>query len=374
MMLLEPLRRAGGLALRTVAPGWFTSVMGTGILAIGIAVSPVAIPHAASIAQTLWLLDVVLFAALLVLGLLKLAVDPHALAATLRDAGVAQTWGALPMAAFTIAVGCLNIGPALVPSATCIAVAQALFVAGAVGSVLTAFAVPYLMFTLHDLSPGDAHGGWLLPVVPPIVASVPAALLATTWPESVRSSMLAFAYALLGIGVSLAAILIVVFYGRLLVHKVPASPQVPTMWIVVGPLGQSIAGIIALGSAARVVWPALGDGLANAALAYGVLMWGFAMYWLAMALAITLRAVRRRLAFSLGWWAFTFPVGVLTAGTDALYGVTHAALFAISSVALLILLTSTWALVTTRSLHAIGRAVGARGERAGRRARTRAAM
>jgi tellurite resistance protein TehA-like permease len=127
------------------------------------------------------------------------------------------------------------------------------------------------------------------------------------------------------------------------------------MWIVVGPLGQSIAGIIALGSAAGSVWPTLGHGLLMAAVAYGVLVWGFALYWLAMAIAVTIRAVRAELAFTLGWWAFTFPVGVLTAGTDALYAQTHAGIFACASVALLTLLATMWTLVavkTTRSAWA----------------------
>ena len=193
-------------------------------------------------------------------------------------------------------------------------------------------------------------GSWLLPVVPPIVASVPAALLATTWPPGLRADMLAFAYALLGIGIILAAIIIVLFYSRLVYEKVPAGPMIPTMWIVVGPLGQSIAGIIALGSTARTVWPALGGGLAIAGLAYGVLVWGFAMYWLAMAITLTVRAARLHLPFSLGWWAFTFPVGVLTAGTDALFAQTHASIFAFAAVALIVLLATLWMLVAAKTL------------------------
>jgi C4-dicarboxylate transporter/malic acid transport protein len=327
--------------------------MGTGILAIGVAASPVAIPFGPTIARALWIVDVALFATVLTIWLVKLALRPGDLIGTLGDAGTAQAWGAIPMAAFTVAVGFLRIGPALVDPGVCIAVAQTLFLAGVAGSMFTAFAVPYRMFTSHELTLEGAHGAWLLPVVPPIVASVPAALLSPTWPEALRPSMLALAYALLGIGVILAAILIVVFYLRLLLHKVPSEALVPTMWIVVGPLGQSIAGIIALGGAARAVWPDLGEGLATAALAYGVLVWGFAMYWLAMAIATTLRAVRRNLPFTLGWWAFTFPVGVLTAGTDALFGVTHAAIFGAASVALLALLATMWVLVAARSLQAM---------------------
>lgn len=340
----------GTLGLENVGPGWFTSIMGTGILAICIVISPVAVPFGHALAGALWLTATTLLAVFLALWIANGVRYPARVVATLSDPATAQLWGAPPMACFTIAVGFLKIGVMFVSGAACVEIAQALWIAGAAGALFSAFVVPYLMFTQHELTPEKTAGSWLLPIVPPIVASVPAALLATSWPPALRTDMLAFAYALLGVGVILAAIVIVLFYSRLVYQKVPASPLIPTMWIVVGPLGQSIAGIIALGTAARTVWPALAGGLATAALAYGVFVWGFAMYWLAMALAVTLRAVLKQLPFTLGWWAFTFPVGVLISGTDALFTVTHARIFAGSSVLLLALLATTWFIVATRTL------------------------
>ena len=341
----------GRLGLENVGPGWFTSVMGTGILAIALTISPVSIPYARAAGVFLWSADAVLFAILSCLWLGNVLRNPGATLATLRDPVKAQLWGAPPMACFTIAVGALKIGERFLPAAACVDVAQTLFVAGVIGSIFSVSAVPYLMFTHHELTAEKAFGSWLLPVVPPIVASVPAALLSPTWPEAVRADVLALAYGLLGIGIILAAIIIVIFYSRLLYSKVPGGALVTTMWLVVGPLGQSIAGIIALGEAAQAVWPQFGRGLALAGLVYGVLVWGFAMYWLAMAMALTVRATRRHLPFNLSWWAFTFPVGVLTAGTDALYVATRAHLFAVASVGLIALLGTMWTLVATKTVR-----------------------
>ncbi len=339
--------------LAEVGPAWFTSIMGTGILAICATISPIPIPLGRAIGVALWSVDAVLFALFAALWIVSCVRTPKALAELLRDPVRAQVLGAPPMACFTIAVGFLKIGSTFLPTEACVAAAQALFCIGVVGSIASAFAVPYLMFTQHELSGEKMVGSWLLPVVPPIVASVPAALLSPTWPQAIRGDMLALAYGLLGIGVSLAAIIIAIFYARLTIHKVPGGALVTTTWLVVGPLGQSIAGIIALGTAARAVWPDLGPGLATAALANGVLVWGFAMYWLAMALALTLRAAREHLPFNLSWWAFTFPVGVLTAGTDALYLQTHAHLFGVVSVLLLALLATMWSLVAFKTLRGI---------------------
>jgi len=335
--------------------------MGTGILAICLTISPITIPFGAVMGLALWSADTLLFAALLGLWVAGAVRSPGSVAAGLRDPAKAQLWGAPPMAAFTIAVGFLRIGEAVLPAHLCIAAAQALWIGGVAGSLFSAFIVPYLMFTQHELSTNKALGSWLLPIVPPIVASVPAALLSPTWPQAYRGDLLAAAYGLLGIGLCLAAIVIVIFYSRLLFHNVPEGSLVPTLWIVIGPLGQSIAGVSALGTAARSVWPAYGNGLALAGLFYGVLVWGFAVYWLAMAIAVTLRAVgkaatmrapRGALPFTLGWWAFTFPVGVLTAGTDALYLQTGAHLFGLASLLLLGLLAAMWLLVAAKTVRA----------------------
>ncbi len=61
--------------------------------------------------------------------------------------------------------------------------------------------------------------------------------------------------------------------------------------------------------------------------------------------------------FTLGWWSFTFPVGVLTAGTDALHEATGAALFGIAATVLLVLLAATWTLVATRTARSAIRAL-----------------
>ena len=364
MHLTKWLRHADA----SVGPAWFTSVMGTGILAICAFVSPLPSPALLAIGRVLFLADVALFACFVALFALRLVRRPATLRESLNDVARAQTWGAPPMACFTIAVGFLRVGPTVVDAALCVTIAQALWIVGAVMSVAIALLVPFLMFTKHDVSIETTYGSWLLPVVPPIVASVPAALLAETWPLALRSSILAAAYALLGIGIILAAILIVIFYSRLLYTKVPQPALVPTMWLVLGPLGQSVAGFIALGIASAGVWPSLAGGLLSAALAYGVLVWGFGTYWLAMAVAVTVRAVRLKMPFSLGWWAFTFPVGTMTSGTYGLYALTHAPVFLAFGAAYLMLLAAMWSVVAARSIRHAASSLPAGAPRAGIRA------
>jgi C4-dicarboxylate transporter/malic acid transport protein len=342
------------LARTKVSPIWFTSVMGTGILAVTIAGSPVALPAGALLASTLWLLASILLAALVALVIASLADDSSRLFGTYSDPSAMQAWGALPMACFTVAVGALTIGRRLIVPATAVHLAQDLFIVGVIGAVLLAFLIPFLMFTRHELASDVTSATWLLPIVPLIVASVPSALLIPTWPAALRSSMLAFGYAMWGCGIMLAMIVIVLHYARLVQFRVPDGALVTSVWLVVGPLGQSIAGFNALDAAASTLWPAPAPILQGTGLTYGIAVWGFAAYWLVMAIALTLRTARTKLPFALGWWAFTFPVGVLTAGTYSLATLTASPFFRAAGLVLLTLLAFMWVLVavaTTR--HAL---------------------
>lgn len=343
--------------LGAVGPGWFTSVMGTGILGISLVASPLSIPGATDAGFAVWALAALVFAVIAPLLVVRAIVAPRGLLATLHDPSTAQLWGAPPMAAFTIATGLVRIAAPHGGGEAAIALAQGLWVVGAILALLSAFVVPHIMMTRHELKPEQALGTWLLPVVPPIVASVPAALLLPTFPLVFRSSILALAYGMLGLGVALAALTTAVFYSRLLFTKVPRGPLAPSMWLVVGPLGQSIAGACALGTSAVSAWPELGRGLETSGVVYGLLVWGFAIYWLGLAVVTTLQAVRSGMPFTLGWWSFTFPVGVLIAGSDALHAATGAVLFEAAATVLLALLAGTWPIVATRTARDAVRAL-----------------
>ena len=109
-----------------------------------------------------------------------------------------------------------------------------------------------------------------------------------------------------------------------------------------------------LGTAAVHVLPApYAAGAAVFALLYGVPTWGFAMMWLALAAAITLRTARRNqpggLPFALTWWSFTFPVGTCVTGTISLAVRSHADVLRAGSVVLFALLLAAWLVVAART-------------------------
>ena len=55
--------------------------------------------------------------------------------------------------------------------------------------------------------------------------------------------------------------------------------------------------------------------------------------------------------FNLGWWGFTFPLGVYSLATLALAQTTHVAFFSVAGAALVICLAAFWVIVAARTVH-----------------------
>ena len=266
---------------------------------------------------------------------------------------MAQFWGAPPMALMTVGAGALLLGPALFGPGAAVAADWVLWGAGTALGLVTAGWIPYLMMTTHQIGPDGAFGGWLMPVVPPMVSAATGALLVPyASPGQARLTLLLACYALFGISLLASLIIITQLWARLVHYKTLPAVMVPTLWIVLGPLGQSVTAAGNLAAAApRVLSAPYSTGAAVLALLYGLPVWGFAMLWLALAAALTIRTAQRSLPFALTWWSFTFPVGTCVTATAALAARSHDDALRTASVILYVLLVAAWLTVAARTAH-----------------------
>ena len=264
---------------------------------------------------------------------------------------MAQFWGAPPMALMTVGAGTLILGRGLLGPGTAVGIGWVLWLAGTGLGLVTACWIPFLMMTRHDIGPDAAFGGWLMPVVPPMVSAATGALLIPHLGSAQgRLTLLLACYAMFGISLFASVIIISQIWSRLVVHKPGPAVLVPTMWIVLGPLGQSVTAAGNLGTAATHVLPApYAAGAAVFSLLYGVPAWGFAVMWLVLAAAVTARTARASLPFALTWWSFTFPVGTVVTGTISLAARSHADALRGAAVVLFALLLAAWLVVAVRT-------------------------
>ena len=115
-------------------------------------------------------------------------------------------------------------------------------------------------------------------------------------------------------------------------------------------------GLLLLGQAATEVFAA--QGLSSVGVVAhglgivgGLLLWGLGLWWLLLALLIICRYLREGMPFNLGWWAFTFPLGVYALATLTLGQTLQLAFFSHLGTGLVCLLALLWVLVMAATLR-----------------------
>jgi C4-dicarboxylate transporter/malic acid transport protein len=343
---LKPATAQTGSPL--LSPGWFAAVMGTGIVASAAATLPHSFPGMQTAATVVWVV-----AALLLLVMTATYICQRGLRTHAGDPIQALFLPAPPVAMLTVGAGALLLSGRIIGTRAAVDVDWVLWSLGAGLGLVTTCAVPYLMITRHRYAPEAVSGGWLMPVVPPTVGAATGALLVShAAAGQPRLAMLLGCYAMLGVGLLTGLIVLGLLYGRMIHHDAPTGVVVPTMWISLGVLGQGVTGLGTLATAAKsTLAESYAQGAAALALLGGVGVWGFAMLWLALGVALTVREFRTGLPFAPTWWAIIFPLGASVTGTSALAARTGSQVFVWPAVALYVVLVAAWAAVSWRSLR-----------------------
>ena len=316
---LAPARPAvrPGPSLRDFGPNWYAAVMGTSIVANAAAAIPGGPSSLRAAGTRGWALAPLLLVTVLAVRAAHWVLHRDRARPHLLDPAVAPFYGCLSMAFLSVGAGALSVGARLVGAGPALLLDAALWPVGAAVSVLVAAGVPYLMVARHRIAPQDASPVWLLPVVGPMVAAAPGPPLVGRLPAGAgqaREALLLGCAAMFGMSLLATLMMLPLVFCRLVRTGLPPV-LAPTLFLVLGPLGQSTTAAGSLADAAPSALPgryaAAFDGFA---VLYGVPVTGFALLWLAVSAALVVRAARGGMRFSMTWWAFTFPGGDLCDG------------------------------------------------------------
>ncbi|KAJ9602017.1 Plasma membrane sulfite pump involved in sulfite metabolism [Cladophialophora chaetospira] len=303
-------------------PSWFVVIMGTGIVSILLHNLPYNGTWLYWISVVILCLNVTLFTIFLAISILRYTYFRGLFQFMIGHPVQSLFTGTFPMGLATIVnMAVFVCVPAWGPWATTLA--WTLWWIDAVIAVMTCFYLPFVVMYKHDSELSQMTAVWLLPIVSTIVAAATGGIVAEILPNPQHQLWtIIVSYVLWGTGFPLAMVVLVIYFHRLTIYKLPPQEVIVSVFLPLGPIGQGSFAIMQLGKVAKMVFPLTktidpeaGTTFYNLGVVFALIIWGYGLIWLFFALASISRS---KFPFNMGWWGFTFPLGVYSVSTTTL--------------------------------------------------------
>ncbi len=342
--------------IRQFTPNWFTVSMGTGVVALIISEFPMLKALTWQLGTGLWYFNILLFVLFTVLYGLRWAFYPHEAKQIFQHPSMSLFLGTIPMALATILNGFLKYGQPIYGD-TAVQIAQTLWYADVVLALLVAWVVPFAMYRHQEHALQQMTAVWLLPIVAcEVAASSGGLLLGHLAADTHAVAILLGSYVLWGVSVLPAFAILTILMLRLVLHKLPEKELAVSSWLALGPIGTAALALLVLGHQAPMLMASLGLAqlgqlFQQAGILASLILLGFGLWWLGIAVLTTLHHAKQDLPFNLGWWGLTFPLGVYTLAILTLAQQLNLAFLYAVGYAFAAILMLLWSLVATKTAH-----------------------
>ncbi|KAF2116107.1 sulfite transporter Ssu2 [Lophiotrema nucula] len=309
--------------VRNFSPSWFSVTMGTGIVSLLFITIPFKADWLYWLAVVFFCLNTLLFFSALLVSILRYSLYPEIWTVMIQDSTNSLFLGTIPMGFATLVESWVFLcvpywGPWAVK------VAWICWMIDCVVALAVTISLTVLLISAtHQQALHRITAAQLLPIAATIVASGTGAEVAKVLPSPGDAlGTLLVSYVLWGMSTPLAMTVLVMYYQRLALHKLPPREIVVSSFLPLGPLGMGGYTIMYLGSVCQTVFPqteffhslpVAGDIFYINGVFIALIMWGFGLLWLCFALATIYKS--RPFPFNMGWWGFTFPLGVYSVST-----------------------------------------------------------
>ncbi|ETN42884.1 uncharacterized protein HMPREF1541_02042 [Cyphellophora europaea CBS 101466] len=309
--------------VRNFSPSWFSVTMGTGVVSILLIQIPFQAEWLYWLSVIFFGLNAILFALAFSISVLRYTLYPEIWHVMIQDPTNSLFLGTIPMGFATLVTSWVFLCcPYWGEWATTFA--WVCWMIDCVVAVAVTVSLPFLLMSQsHQQSLDRITAAQLLPIAATIVASGTGTGVANILPNPERALGTVIAcYVLWGMSTPLAMTILVIYYQRLALHKIPPREIVVSSFLPLGPLGMGGYAIMRCGGVARKVFPQVeffhnleiaGDIVYILGVFVALIMWSFGLCWLVFALASIYGS--RPFPFNMGWWGFTFPLGVWSLST-----------------------------------------------------------
>lgn len=296
--------------------------MGTGVASILLYTLPYNGDWLYWLSVIVFCLNIALFCLFLFISVLRYTLFPGIFMAMIRHPVQSLFVGTFPMGLATIVNMIVFVCvPAWGPWA--ITLAWTLWWIDVVISVASCMSLPFVIMHVHKSELSKMTAAWLLPIVTTIVAAASGGIVAEVLPNPQHQVWtIITSYVLWGTGFPLAMVVLVMYFHRLTIHRLPPREVIVSVFLPLGPLGQGSFGLMQLSKVCAAVFPKTqnfgpesGRVIYSFSVVCALVLWGYGCVWLFFALA---SITRSKFPFNMGWWGFTFPIGVFATSTCTL--------------------------------------------------------
>ncbi|KAG5652347.1 hypothetical protein H0H81_005324 [Sphagnurus paluster] len=378
--------------IRNFSPTWFAATMGTGAISILFSAFPYG--HATApmraLSLTFFFLNLLLFMLFTALSITRYARYPQSWTTMLYHPSLSLYTGCFPMGATTlinVSVDVINVEYAFgganlfgqyggrtsryrycAVGAWCTLCTLVDFFRRTKRTYSFASRSTTHRHTLHAMT-----AAWLLPVVTLTVAASSGGVLARALQPHSHSYALTTVVVstfLVIIGLTLALMLITIYFLRLILHGLPPREKILSVFLPLGPSAQSAFAILLIGQNFRTLLP-LPDGTSASlvllakntgetihvvCVAAAFLLWALAVMCIVFALLgiySTVRVRRQRFPFILPFWGLVFPNGVFANLTLNLAAAFDSPFFRILGSVYAVATLLVWTFVASRTLSMV---------------------
>ncbi len=292
--------------IKNFKPSWFASVMGTGILAITSLFYSNYIPFLKYISYILFYFNLILFFALLIPWILRWILFRRQALDDLEHPIISNFYS-------TLAIGMLVLAANFIVITKNIRMGEIFWFIGTILTIFFGILTPYIMFKREHVKLDHINPAWFIPPVGLIVIPVAGSLIIPYLSGIMQDIVIFLNYFGWGAGFFIYLSLLAISMYRFILHHPLPNILAPTVWINLGPIGVGTVALINLIKNSSFIT------IKEPFFVFGFLFWGFGIWWVVMAIALTLHYIKRlKLPYTMSWWAFTFPLGAYVAASHTI--------------------------------------------------------
>ena len=327
--------------VKNFAPSWFAAVMGTGILALTSLSYSQYVPFLKSAATLLFYFNVILFFVLLIPWTLRWVLYTKEALADLEHPILSNFYA-------TIAIAMLVLSANFTIIEENIFIGEIFWFVGTGLTIFFGILSPFIMFKGEQVTMDHINPAWFIPPVGLIVIPIPGSFIIDQYSGFIREIVIFLNYFGWGAGFFLYMALCAICTHRFILHRPLPNVLAPTIWINLGPIGAGTVALINLVNHSAFIT------VREPFFVFGLIFWGFGIWWTVMAIAMTLYYMRKmKLPYALSWWAFTFPLGAYVAGSHSVATLFHLAIIDFIGFGLYLLLVFLWSLTLIKTSMAV---------------------